>query len=65
MTPIITKKWKWASTTPPDRWTSTAEAVIRPSTADADRARRVNAWWAAGTVNTATSIASWRPWSSP
>src|SRR5829696_77855 len=33
MTPIITKKWKWASTTPPERWTITAEAVISPSTA--------------------------------
>src|SRR5215207_5652374 len=31
MTPTITKKWKWASTTPPDRWTITAELVIRPS----------------------------------
>src|SRR5215216_1400641 len=40
MTPTITKKWKWASTTPPDRWTITAEAVIRPSTAIADRTRR-------------------------
>jgi len=40
MTPTITKKWKWASTTPPDRWTITAEEVISPSTAAADRARR-------------------------
>ena len=61
----MTKKWKWASTTPPERWTSTAEAVISPSTAAADRARRAKARWAAGTANTATSDASCRPWTSP
>ena len=43
MTPTITKKWKWASTTPPDRWTKIAEEVISPSTAAADRTRRLMA----------------------
>ncbi len=57
----MTKKWKWASTTPPDRCTITAEAVISPSTAAADRARRPTAGWAATSANTATSDASSRP----
>jgi hypothetical protein len=65
MTPIMTKKWKCISTTPPDRWTRTAEAVISPSTAAADRARRASAGWLAATANAATSDASCRPWTTP
>ena len=65
MTPIITKKWKCISTTPPDRWTSTAEEVISPTTAAADRARRPMAGWAASSANTATADASSRLWATP
>ena len=65
MTPTITKKWKWASTTPPDRWTITAEAVISPSTAADARARRPRTGWLAARANTATRDASVAPWARP
>src|SRR5918992_2249690 len=65
MTPIITKKWKWASTTPPDRWTITAEAVIRPSTAAAERARRPSAGKAAATAKAAIGDTSATAWARP
>jgi len=32
-TPTMMKKWKWASIVPPERCTSTAEAVTSPSDA--------------------------------
>ena len=36
---IITKKWKCASISPPETWTSTAEVLIRPSEQTTDASR--------------------------
>jgi len=62
MTLIITKKWKWASITPPDRWTITAEAVTSPSTAAVDRARRPRAGRLAARAATTIGVTSVRAW---
>jgi hypothetical protein len=62
---MTTKKWKWASIVPPQRWTSRADVVISPKEAISDRSFLPSGRTLASAAATATIEASRALWTTP